>query len=400
DTASAEQYLARARKAEPNQVELPFTELSILAVTASEQELKARARWWQKSLSKRYGPAHDLADLLDEIATRGQAAIDPSFTGLGPCGPGDSLVQARLSQLHDLLAEADTGVTDTATKLSTGEATIKTDKNLATPARQFLATIYQLDQAAPKARLNYNHLVTELADSEVTWADPSTTWPALLEANPGLLGNASVLWALYNFIPDAPVENPEGDGYAPMAPLIVHINHYLANLLATLEGQATLSRRTLNGDAIALLMREHMVDLRAMNQPDMAMAMGEQYMKVNPGDPTGIRNLLASLYAEHSKLDALTALKKRYREKQTPELLLSLVQLHATQKQYGQALVLLNQLMTNDARAFHQFASYVRSPGPIPGGDAFSGIDVYWAINAPLWDENPDAMAWLERNLP
>lgn len=400
DTASAEQYLARARKAEPNQVELPLTELCILAATAPEQELKARARWWQKSLSKRYGPDHDLADLLDDIAARGQAAIDPSHTGLGPGGAQDSLVQARLSQLHDLLAEADSGVTDTATKLSTGEATVKTRKNLATPARQFLATIYQLDQTTPAARLNYNHLVTELADSDATWTDPAATWPALLEANPGLLGNATVLWALYNFIPEAPVEHPEGDGFAPMAPLIVHINHYLANLLATLEGRATLSRRTLNGDAIALLMREHMFDLRAMNEPDMAMAMGEQYIKVNPGDPTGVRNLLASLYAEYNKLDALTALKKRYREKQTPELLLSLMQLHATQQRYGQALVLLNQLMINDASAFRQFASDVRNPVFINASDGYSGVGAYWAINRPLWNESPDAMAWLERNLP
>ncbi|WP_028672427.1 SEC-C metal-binding domain-containing protein [Saccharospirillum impatiens] len=393
-------YLTKAMREDPNQEEMPLTELSILAFTGTDAELKARARWWQVKLEKRYGPDHHWANFLQALVTQGKAAVPDWQDDPQASSEGGAVMLDREAQLHDVLVQAPPEVSDTFSKLKNSESSIKTRANLTKAARQFLNEIYLPETAPPGGKVNRLHLMVELPDIERTWTDPEANWLHLLQAYPGLLGNATVLWTLYRLLQERPLLAGEPVASTDALPaLIAQINLYLNTLVQTLNGKATLNRRTLNADAAALLTREHLFDLRSMGQGDMAMNLGKGFLAINPGDQTAVRIQLASLYAEHNKPKELKALIKRYRIESTPELSLSLMQLHATQGDFTKAFEILHKLNQTNPKALHDLRLDVNAP-LLPEEDEFQDIETYWELNRRHWRSNPQALEWLKRNLP
>ena len=75
DEKTARDYLHQAMKLAPNHEELPMSELSILGVIGEEDELKMRARYWQKKLLKHYEPDAPMFDWIDDILRDGKAVF-------------------------------------------------------------------------------------------------------------------------------------------------------------------------------------------------------------------------------------------------------------------------------------------------------------------------------------
>lgn len=402
DGARAREHLAHARQADPEQDEMPVTELSILTFTAPEDELTARAKWWQTRLRKRYGPEYPWQEFIEDVIERGKAVLPDWDDGPEADPAEEARVQGRVERLQHLLANTAPAMTDEMFRQPKGECTVKTAKTLAQPARRLLAELHGLAESGPGSRLTGSDLMEPLADGEGAWSAPDALWLDTLEARPELLGNATVLLALYDLVRGCPDETGHALGVL-MPPLLPHVNHYLSIVIGSIDGHGTLSRRTVNGQAIAQLIRAFLMDIRTLGETDIAMQLGRRYLDIHPGDATGVRNILASLYAEHGKTEDLTTLKKRYRDKQTPELTASLMQLHAFGQDYSSALKHLNHLITAHSRAYRQLAEFVQGhaePDPWESGRPYTGMDVYWELNRALWEARPEALAWLKRNLP
>lgn len=401
DINRARQHLTEARQADPDQMEIPLAELSILAFTGSEDVLVERARWWQTRLRKRHGPDYPWRDFIEDVIERGKVVMDAWDSPMSGDTLTEDIVLERIDRLHDILTRTPVIFTDEMTRERYLECSVKTARKLAKPARRLLKDVYSLEETGAGSRLALDDLLSP-PDGEWLWTSPDADWLGALEARPDLLGNVTVLLALYELVQACPDET--GHGQASLIPhLMEHINYYFNTVLGSLKDQGYLNHRTINGHAIAVLIRSHLLDLRHVGEPDMALRFGEQYLELHPGDPSAVRVVLASFYAEQGRVEAATALKDQYQNGQNPELAASLMQAHAFTGDYGNALKQLNHLVSGYPSAFRELAKYITGIAqaePWATSQPFHGMDAYWNLNAHLWNARLDALDWLNRNLP
>jgi len=402
DATEAREHLRKAQQADPEQEELPLSELSVLAYIGSEEELVTRARFWHSRLWKQYGPNHPYYDFIEDVIERGKGATaDWMAPEVLEAGKNDA-VQDRVDRLCNVLTQTEAAFEDEMTRRNFRECVVKTPKKLAKPVRRLLKDVYHLEDSGAGSRLILADLLEPLPAGPEAWVDPDSDWLDALESRPDLLGNATVLLAVYELAHLC----PDDSGHAMttiMPPLLQHIGRYLGVLLGSLKGEGYLSHGTVNGHAISLLARSHMIDLRFLNEMDMAIKVGEHYLEINPGDPSAVRFVLASLYAEQGKSEAASTLKDQYRNGQNPELTASLMQAYAFDGDYGNALKQLNHLVNGYPSAFRELTEFITGlaeADPWATNQPFHGMDVYWSLNQHLWHARPEALAWLKRNLP
>lgn len=75
----AKDHLQRAIRADPNQPEIPMTELSILGFVGSDEEIRARAAYWHSRLSREYGEDYPGSEFFDEIRKEGASFFSHLF---------------------------------------------------------------------------------------------------------------------------------------------------------------------------------------------------------------------------------------------------------------------------------------------------------------------------------
>lgn len=95
----AQDLFRKALRLDPNQPELPLTELSILNVAGSDSEIRSRALFWRKKISKKHGDDSDIIGLLDEVIANGKAVLNPFDFSLND-DPDDLLHELEHSWLN------------------------------------------------------------------------------------------------------------------------------------------------------------------------------------------------------------------------------------------------------------------------------------------------------------
>ncbi|MEX0584461.1 MAG: hypothetical protein WEB07_01760 [Natronospirillum sp.] len=257
DLEEAEQFLVDARRADPNQEDLPLTELAILAHTGSEAELKSRAHWWLKRLEKRGDQDHPYWAHLEAVAKRGRAAM--MIDGLEPKGEQNLAnpdSERPLIQLAHLLVEHEQEFTDQVTLLKNGNYSLKAHRSLHKPAIGLVNEIYQLEDFGPDRTLRFSDQFSTIPNGDLLLLGEQTDWIFTLINRPGLLGNATVLWAVYQLLMELHDLNEADVAEAMLMSVIPRLHVYLLTLFEQIPEGSLLKRGSSHYYAIGLMARK------------------------------------------------------------------------------------------------------------------------------------------------
>jgi len=195
--ALARKYLQQAIQADAKQAELPICELTVLGVMGSEQELKARAKFWLAFSLKRWGDDHPLVGFIEQVLASGKAMFDVSsdvYDETTPAAYDNATYLAGVLSIQGLPFVQVLEDSELGTGLYLKSSLIK----------QKLAFIEAFDVQVRMAKkekgdsFHYDDCVAH------TWHWPDLSWIDHLRQTPELLADFDVLEQLMPFVYQGP----------------------------------------------------------------------------------------------------------------------------------------------------------------------------------------------------
>lgn len=209
DLANASRYLEKARRIAPENPDLPIVEMTLLPRLVSDQELRDRARFWQKRIHKLWGDDYPYIDVINAFAEGGMEAAHNIL------GYTDDLFEDERDEVFDyneetisMFAERLHSILLSALGLTIeGIAKSKNVYHLGTIGSEIDALERfrraWMTESQAKARPG---MPKEYQDK---WQDPDADWLTILEAEPQLLGHTTVLIELQQWLSMAPAFDNE-----------------------------------------------------------------------------------------------------------------------------------------------------------------------------------------------
>lgn len=208
DLDSASKYLEKARRTAPENPDLPIVEMSLLPRLVSDQELRDRARFWQKRIQKLWGDNYPYLDVINAFAENGMTAANEM---MGYSHDLDDEWQQNLETDEDainIITERLNVVLLSAIGLSIeGIAHSKNRYHLGTVGHE-MASLDAFRKAWMTEQQAKERPGTP-REYQDKWKDPYAQWLNELEDNPQLLGHTTVLIELLEWFSFGPDQDSE-----------------------------------------------------------------------------------------------------------------------------------------------------------------------------------------------
>lgn len=199
----ASHYLEKARRSAPDHFDLPIAELSIMPFLVSDQELRDRARFWQKRIGKLWGDDYPYWHVVNKFAEHGKAATEQM---MGPAVDEDDFFYDTESNSNDLevLAVKVENILLRSMGLSIeGVVKVSGRYHLGTYADE--ADRLEEWRTAWMGEVKLMHRPGTPQEYVSKWQDPGAHWLTLLEEHPQLIGHTTVLLELLEWVHHAPI---------------------------------------------------------------------------------------------------------------------------------------------------------------------------------------------------
>lgn len=215
EAEQAQRHLQQAFRCDPNQYELSMAELSILGMIAEEEELKARAKFWQVRLRKKYDD-HPALGLIEEILESGKEYFNRHRELMDLEGESyeegyESLEEEHADDLIDIFISAELGQNIYDITITDGEAKLSLAKQLKPIYKQWLALYENEGEEVSERYADENEPMTEDDIDHHRWSMPDPEWLTFLHENPILINNLEVIQRLSSHIYQAPVPEEDDD---------------------------------------------------------------------------------------------------------------------------------------------------------------------------------------------
>ncbi len=373
DAGQSKYHLQQAFRCDPNQDELPMAEMSILGEVASEEEIKARAKFWQMRLKKKYDE-HPVLDFIEEILIHGKALFDDyreqherelEFESDSEFDPS---IQAELERL-DRFAESDEYKAITAIENNHAQSLmslldsknadnnydiIRTGDEAKFSLSQQMKPIYKqwlalYDEAGEEVNELYAEKGVAMDDDDIDyhrWTMPEPDWLDFLQQYPMLMNNFEVLSRLSAHIYQAPtpieedemLENGMLEGDLPemstFRQLILIYKQRCAMLvngmMQMLPEEIYLPRRFKGNDCFWQLADEYEIELHQYNELERQEIFLQQLQGLEKKPHQRIQNSLMLNYFQQGKL---TQILELYESQSKPNLSMVLMAASAYQHQ-------------------------------------------------------------------
>lgn len=219
EAETSQYHLQQAFRCDPNQDELALAELSILGMLADEDELKARAKFWQVRLLKKYDD-HPALELIENILENGQEFFEHHREMMDFESESyedenhERLEQEHAEALIQLFISTEVGINIYDISIADDEAKLSLAKKLKPIYKQWLA-LYEEEAEAISVDYadNYADNYVPMTQDDIDlhrWITPPPEWLSFLQQHPILINNIEVIQHLSSHIYQAPVPD-EGD---------------------------------------------------------------------------------------------------------------------------------------------------------------------------------------------
>lgn len=200
----ASHYLEQARRIAPDHFDLPIAELSIIPFLVSDQELRDRARFWQKRIAKLWGDDYPYLHVVNNFAEHGKAATE-QMIGLAADDEDDFFYNTESDDSGlEVLAEKVENILLRSMGLFI-EGVVKVN------GRYHLGTFADQADRLEEWRASWMGEVKTMQrpgtpqEYAAKWQDPDAHWLTLLKMHPQLIGHTTVLLELLEWAQHAPM---------------------------------------------------------------------------------------------------------------------------------------------------------------------------------------------------
>tara|TARA_R110001583_G_scaffold34171_9_gene115025 strand:- start:1427 stop:3349 length:1923 start_codon:yes stop_codon:yes gene_type:complete len=376
--AEARQYLQQAMRLDPDQYELPMTELTILCAVAEDAEVRARAKFWQARLQKKYQQGTPILEFVNQVVKEGKALYLQQLDRI------ENLLDAR--EETAALALADPYIVNVEKVLSLFERSENTFTGSACDfkvvkgeASRILKAEYRQDYKAwiqqlglmeqdclsqaqrQERRLGDDHF-REMAD-DMRWLLPDTRWIDILRQAPALLNHIEVIQRLTDMA--QPLPYPEADDTADSPNQLSCFGIFrmilgfkrrevLMNICLSLPAELTLPGRLKANQPFWDLAYDYYLDCCEHVDGDVDNEdMLEQLVAREPATPVWLQEALALVYLKQQKSEQLVALVRGCRRTSVACILMQAYALQL-QQQPQDALACIQQLLVRNRKFLRQ----------------------------------------------
>jgi hypothetical protein len=255
NVASAKSHLQKAMRADPNQVELPMAEISILGLIADDDELISRAKYWRARLSKRYEDDYPPIGVMEDVIAQGK----DYFTAMMPDGldwdddDSDQIVELNVDNLlGSLLSSEYVPLYDY--KYTDGEAKLVLNKVPGTSVKQWMIH-FELQRVQCLELVDESELPPWLTKDDAAllklWELEDSGWIKALWDEPELLSSIEVINTLSPLVNISPLlfegleEEFDDADSSPMDPLIFALMDRQQNIVDHILGELKKHKLTL-----------------------------------------------------------------------------------------------------------------------------------------------------------
>ena len=267
DLDKASIYLERARRIAPENPDLPIVEMSLLPRLVSDQELRDRARFWQKRIQKLWGDHYPYLDVINAFAERGMTAAeelsgyshdveDESVNGFDTEHDNFELIIQKLRLvLFNGMGLSIEGIAQSKNRYHLG--TYGHEMAVLDRFRKAWMTEEQAKQRPGTAK--------EYQDK---WQHADAEWLSILEDNPQLLGQTTVLIELFEWFFFGP--NPDNEGFNEVYELLQMQRLCLINqvLKQSMDQGVKLDSNAIQNQVLFILIRHQIDDFNDMGRFD------------------------------------------------------------------------------------------------------------------------------------
>ncbi|GAA3938137.1 SEC-C metal-binding domain-containing protein [Litoribacillus peritrichatus] len=320
DITQAKHHLEQAFRADPNQIELPMTEMSIMGVTASEEEIKSRAKFWQARLRKKYDDDYPVLGFLQEVLAKGKSlfADFEQPPEMDNCDAGDDPVDIK-TRNADLLVQAlafedDVGNYDI--HILKGEAKLVLNKAVKPLYKRWLQ-LYQDNTHEVFRTVSEQDFVTDI--EEHRWLISNEEWAGHLCEYPLLLNNLEILACLNSYIDLAPVPLEDDEANDPkdmsilgrLQVLFYHRCHLATNdLINKLPPNTTLPSRFKPNQMFWILLEHQYYRMSEYCETTVLQSYLQRLIILDTNPQPWIVEALALIYFEKGRTEELIQLVK------------------------------------------------------------------------------------------
>lgn len=216
EAEKSQYHLQQAFRCDPNQDELALAELSILGMVADEDELKARAKFWQVRLLKKYDD-HPALDLIEDVLENGKQYFEHHREIMDfdseSCEEesNELLEQEHAETLVQLFISTEVGKNTYDITIAGDEAKLSLAKKLKPIYKQWLAFYEDEAEEISEDYADKNEPMTPEDIDLHRWITPPPEWLSFLQQYPILLNNIEVIQRLSSHIYQAPVPDEDDD---------------------------------------------------------------------------------------------------------------------------------------------------------------------------------------------
>ena len=216
DKEAAQYELQQAIRSDPDQVELPMAELSILGIVADDAEIKSRAKFWQARLTKKYGDDYPALEFLNQVVKSGKALFDDYRQELD--SDDDELFASIATEIESEVQDnalrlanafsSEVGQLNYDLTLTGNEAKLNLKKDLKQPLKVWMSLFEENTQEVLSMQ---SHDISFDDLNDLRWSISNQAWVDYLCSQPELLNNIDVLAQISSYIAQAPTPIEDDD---------------------------------------------------------------------------------------------------------------------------------------------------------------------------------------------
>lgn len=377
--------LTEAMRTNPDDPSHAALEIILLTTRGEHEQARQRASFWLRRLHKAATEIPGIIDFLKQAQHDPRAALHDLH---GP-NPDNKIEERLLTWLNSLAARPVPYFDLIYDEDSEGTtlATLAPPKAIEKIEQRWRETI---SNSLEHADMGHSGL----------WNDPADApWLTFLEQNPLSADSPMILEEVYTLIESHPEHEERFELIHASAPLLDHAVAILDDNLPDGDYQFPWLVWE-NRPALQMLFRAAMYE-RALGDALHAETLMRRYMQLNPSDNHGMRAELINHYLRQGNNQAAVALSEDFPKDIHADIAygraLALFRL-GKQDEAGRALQAACQEMP--LVADYLLKQRVARPPISEGSFFYRGKDQAWLYREaarPIWENTPDAMAWLKK---
>ena len=410
DNEAAQYELQQAFRSDPDQVELPMAELSILGMVADDAEIKSRAKFWKAKLTKKYGDDYPALEFLNQVVKSGKALFDDYQQKLD--SDDDELFDSIATEIESQVQEnalrlanafsSDVGQLNYDLTLTGNEAKLKLKKDLKQPFKVWMSLFEENSQEVLSV---YSHDISFDDLNDLRWDISNKAWVDYLCCQPELLSNVDVLEQISSYISQAPTPIEDDDEADPNKLSILskiqlayqHFNHRaINNVILSVPKGITLPERFKANKKFWRLCQDYYLHV---NEYEGAQQHTIEYLHsvlaLDPQELPWVVEALCMLYFELDQAQKTIELL----EATTKHTMISVYLLAYAYHQNGDSLQASEQLLRiqkKNKKLSKTFSNALKNKNYKP----LMNTQVIKLYNLLVSGDFPQACAWFERQLP